>query len=130
MRHIETQYLFVQSAVKKGALIVKKIDGKKNPSNALTKHLKTGPEHIDARLGLGLIDSSQLSLQKYTQLKVATAKRKPWYPGSKLVFSAVMASQLLQLVTSENVSNSESRLPRWNQEAWRQSAVKRLAGAQ
>ena len=110
MRHIETQYLFVQSAVKKGVLKVKKIDGKKNPSNALTKHLKSGPEHQDARLGLGLVDSSQLSLQEYTKLKVAQAKRKPWYPGSKLVFSAVMASQLLQLVNSENVSESEMQI--------------------
>ena len=105
VRHIETQYLFVQGAVKAGLLKVKKIDGAKNPSNALTKHLKSGPEHQAARLGLGMIDSSQLSLQSYSQLKIAAVKHKPWFPGPKLVFSAVMASQLLQLVSSEKTGN-------------------------
>ena len=82
---------------------MKKID----PSNALTKHLKSGPEHLAARLGLGIIDSSQLSLQEHTKLKIAAVKRKPWFPGPKLVFSATLAAELLQIVSSEKTGSQE-----------------------
>ena len=53
VRHIETQYLFVQGAVKKGLLEVKKVSGAKNLSNALTKHLKVDQGIKQPGLDLG-----------------------------------------------------------------------------
>ena len=72
MRHIETRYLWLQDAVAEGRIKLAKIDGTKNPANALTKHLKTGEEVRSARkkricLYDIIILFKDTSLRKYLQ---------------------------------------------------------------
>ncbi len=50
LRHLQVQYLWVQERVKRGDLGVKKVDGKQNPADLLTKHLPQNElqKHLEA----------------------------------------------------------------------------------
>ena len=39
VRHLETQYLWIQQAVQKGRFFLSKVDGETNPADLGTKHL-------------------------------------------------------------------------------------------
>ncbi|CAE7502814.1 RE1 [Symbiodinium sp. CCMP2456] len=65
MRHVDLGHLYIQELVKEKRVIVQKIKGTENPSNALTKHLATGAETEEARGMLGLVTLDKQGLDKH-----------------------------------------------------------------
>ena len=52
MRHLEVRHLWLQQAVKEQKVILRKVDGKKNPSDLMTKGLSI----LDIEKMLGLMN--------------------------------------------------------------------------
>ena len=65
MRHLDLGHFYIQELVKEKRVIVQKIKGTENPSNALTKHLGTGAEFEEAREMLGLVTLDKQGLDKH-----------------------------------------------------------------
>ena len=65
MRHVDLGHFYIQELVKEKRVIVQKIKGTENPSNALTKHLTTGKEMEEARETLGLVTLDKQGLDKH-----------------------------------------------------------------
>ena len=65
MRHVDLGHFYIQELVKEKRVIVQKIKGTENPSNALTKHLTTGKEMEEAREMLGLVTLDKQGLDKH-----------------------------------------------------------------
>ena len=64
IRHLDTQRLFVQEAQRLKLMTLGKVKGTENPSNVLTKHLKSGQEVRDALPGLDVVDLSEHGLKQ------------------------------------------------------------------
>ena len=85
MRHIDLGHLYIQELVREKRVIVQKIKGTENPSNALTKHLATGAEAEEAREMLGLVTLDKQGLDKHVSKNTmqsvgALASWKKWQP--------------------------------------------------
>ncbi|CAE7358323.1 RE1 [Symbiodinium sp. CCMP2592] len=85
MRHVDLGHLYIQELVKEERVIVQKIKGTENPSNALTKHLATGAETEEGRGMLGLVTLDKQGLDKHVSKNTmqsvgALTSYKKWQP--------------------------------------------------
>ena len=133
IRHLETQHLFVQEAQRLKLMTLGKVKGTENPSNILTKHLKSGQEMRDALPGLDIVDLSEQGLKQLLddakELKVsgvsATASGKtgaakrptPWkcpLPNRITAGSVIMLGCLLGAATGERAEKETVENADWN----------------
>ena len=70
LRHIRVQYLWIQERVRSGELGVRKVPGKQNPADLLTKHLPASEmqAHCDA-ISLELLDNRADSAPQLASLQ-------------------------------------------------------------
>ena len=85
MRHIDLGHLHIQEPVREKRVIVQKIKGTENPSNASTKHVATGAEAEEGREMLGLVTLDKQGLHKHVSKNTmqsvgALASWKKWQP--------------------------------------------------
>ena len=106
MRHVQTQYLFIQHLVKQGTVVTVKEDGKQNVADIGTKHLpRIAIDKILAALGMRLLlagnavttaDAGQVTpLSKRSNAFAATLTKPPAgnFTVSLTIFDACAAGR-------------------------------------
>ena len=126
IRHLDTQHLFVQEAQRLKLMTLGKVKGTENPSNILTKHLKSGQEMRDALPGLDIVDLSEQGLKQLLddakELKVsgvsatasgkagAASRHTPWkcpMPNKITAGTVIMLGSLLGAAKGERAEKKK-----------------------